>query len=59
MKFKCNLKMKNNYIEKNASCKVREFLKSDFTKTTEPNFTHEPWHGALKRVSGHFFNKHE
>lgn len=32
MKFKCNIKMKNNYFEKNASYKLKEFLKSDFTK---------------------------
>ena len=59
MKVKYNLKMKNNYIEKNASCKLREFLKSGFRNTAEPNFTCEPWHGALRRVSGYLFIKNE
>lgn len=39
MKVQCNLKVKNNCIEKNTSCKLREFLKSDFTETAEPNLT--------------------
>ena len=50
--------MKNNSIEKNALRKFREFLKSDFTKTTEANLTHEPWHGA-PRGHGHLFIKIE
>lgn len=57
MKVKYNLKMKNNYIEKNASCKLREFLKSGFRSTAEPNFTCKP--GALRRVSGYLFIKNE
>lgn len=57
MKVKYNLKIKNNYIEKNASCKLREFLKSGFRSTAEPNFTCEP--GALRRVSGYLFIKKE
>lgn len=48
MKFKCNLKMKNSCIEKNASCTFREVLQTDFTKTTASDFTREPRHGAWR-----------
>lgn len=47
MKFKCNLKMKNSYMEKNKSCQFRDFLKSDFTKTAEADFGSEHWEGSV------------
>lgn len=51
--------MKNNYIAKNASCKIREFLESGFRKMAKPNFTCEPRHTTLRRVNGYLFIKNE